>query len=56
MANAKKCDRCGVFYRDANWLVYNEFRLYKRRGFQHDSVDLCAECLRSLKEWLDNTD
>lgn len=56
MASAKKCDRCGAFYQKDDFSKNDKRRLDLSRfnGFTWDGIDLCPECLHSLKEWLEN--
>lgn len=58
--NAKKCDRCGTYYKN-----YNE-RYDKNKPnslalastdaelkyFVYGAIELCPECMKSFKEWL----
>ena len=67
--NAKKCDRCGVFY-DSYGREVNEtdsdkikrlfegykdgVRMSKSDGYISPHIDLCPTCLEELIKWLDN--
>lgn len=58
--NAKKCDRCGVFYENYNqkYSKINPNSLIpasmdeERKYFSYDAIELCPECMKSFKEWL----
>ena len=67
MAEAKKCDRCGVFYEErqltameslaeslkAICMTQAERKLEMAIGI---SLDLCPCCSKSLKKWVKGTD
>lgn len=53
--NAKRCDRCGRFY-DKSARKADEYflmRLGARKNIR-TSIDLCGECKKDLKRWLDD--
>ena len=63
MANAKKCDRCGAYYQEANPNLINtiafavEHIAMKPEELKCISViekllDLCPPCTKSLKRWV----
>ena len=59
MADAKKCDRCGVFYEYYPIKVGEDFNgvttthTHKDRNrYSVDHLDLCQNCSTSLKKWL----
>ena len=61
MANAKKCDRCGKFYRleDKNFKttssrVVMAARLLDRSGYSLNDYDLCDDCAAALYDFLTN--
>lgn len=51
MADAYKCDRCGVYYENNNFGYYGVTRLVKG-NIPHLSYDLCDECIKSFEKWL----
>jgi len=59
MADAKKCDRCGIFYEEETVTIYEKevdsIGLYGGNNFGRD-LDLCPKCLESLKSWLEGED
>lgn len=51
--NAKKCDRCGVFYEgDGCYKKECDIRLIRTVYFNYYCLDLCPTCNHSLLEWL----
>lgn len=52
MADAKKCDRCGVFYIPE----VNCAGVRVERGLRIDYYDLCANCHTKLKSFLSEQD
>lgn len=54
MASAKQCDRCGEFYKVNTLPKVATFILYEYRAFQYNGIDICPNCLHSLKEWLES--
>ena len=61
MACAKKCDRCGKLYEQYNLLnsKKNPHGIMtlnldgQRRYYGHDAMDLCPECMKEFREWLE---
>ena len=55
MANAYKCDRCGVFYAEYkdNYTLPRIVKEY--RGGRNLYFDLCEECKKDLELFLQNT-
>lgn len=61
MANAKKCDRCGVFYEsynvkehDKNTNGFMALNIDLRGGYSfHKAQDLCPACNKSLHDWFE---
>lgn len=54
MANAKKCDRCGVFFQDGDFKEYYEYEIATVGMFHPIVKDLCPDCKRALNEWYKN--
>lgn len=53
--NAKKCDRCGVFYEgDGGYKKEGDVRLIRNGYLNYYCLDLCPTCKRSLLEWFNN--
>lgn len=63
MANAKKCDRCGAYYQEAepnaaqelvdNFLKYiTPQSIDKQISAIEGLLDLCPSCSKSLKRWV----
>lgn len=57
MSEAKKCDRCGKLYEkydtyEDNGIIFtcgdNE------EGGTGDKIDLCPDCMKELKNWIEN--
>ena len=53
MANAKKCDRCGVLYEKYD-LIPDDFSAYKLEGYYKKPLDLCPSCHVDLTLWIQN--
>lgn len=52
MANAKICDRCGVYYTpNAN---NHRYTVTKRIDLINGAFDLCEKCSESLDAWVIN--
>ena len=52
MSNAKKCDRCGLFYEQS---VEHNLNIFEyKHPFETYKYDLCAECHKDLVAFLDN--
>lgn len=54
MAEARKCDRCGKFYENAEWqkadtVDGDKFTLVLSGMFRN--IDLCPKCQASLLAW-----
>lgn len=49
MSNAKKCDRCGVYYDP-----YDRLILVRRSNWvsQREFFDLCPKCNHKLERWM----
>ena len=64
MADAKKCDRCGIYYETyemdiegkkiANGLVKVNI-VCKDIRFEQDAIDLCQECMDKFEKWMKDT-
>lgn len=59
MANAKKCDRCGVLYEIYNGIKierggnsFNWLRLFTTHGVAYREFELCPECMTKLVGFL----
>lgn len=59
MANARKCDRCGLYYDEYN-VKYNEEKINgvnllnivsNDKCFSHGPYDLCPACSDELMKW-----
>lgn len=50
MSRARKCDKCGAFYEPyrANIIIL------PKDSLSSDSLDLCPDCMNTLKLWLNN--
>ena len=48
MSDAKKCDRCGVFYEP----YYPKIIIKKVSGITAKVMDLCPVCQDSIESWL----
>ncbi len=46
MSDAKKCDRCGMFFE-----LYKKPIILSKKGIW-DTVDLCPNCGAELERWL----
>lgn len=48
MSEAKRCDRCGIFFESqlGGYMI-------KKRWLSTQYIDLCAECYDELNEWLE---
>lgn len=51
MANAKICDRCGVFYRPETTMDY-KYTVTTKYDLIGDAFDLCEKCSESLDAWV----
>ena len=60
MANARKCDRCGLYYNEYN-VKYNAEKInginllnigWNNKYFSHGPYDLCPTCSDELMKWL----
>ena len=57
---AKKCDRCGMFYtpynqnswENANNIYLCQEKMKEKENCTEKKYDLCPDCMRSLQEWL----
>lgn len=61
MANAKKCDKCGVYYTlddrkfKINGRIPAYIDIYTRNSMIVASeIDLCEQCMKDLWHWLRN--
>ena len=57
MSAAKKCDRCGNFYTQDDFLNDKEENwryavVYDPHPYASVTKDLCPRCLKDLKKWL----
>ena len=57
MSEARKCDRCHVFY-EIKPMVFNYITIGVRNiiGISGKSYDLCPNCVELLNKWLKNPD
>lgn len=56
MANAKKCDRCGVLYeKDKSethlTIIKRVYQLSQLYTYKDDNFDLCEKCKQELEQW-----
>ena len=51
MADAKKCDRCGVYYERAD-MNKNIYYMRWEDGYKSDRIDLCPSCLEAMDHFL----
>ena len=62
MANAKKCDRCGVYYQEVDQscmeelasvfaMIATPYNIQKQISVIEKALDLCPSCSKSLKRW-----
>lgn len=55
MAQAKKCDRCGILYehyKKENHIRIGESPIDDRAMFGFKDYDLCPDCMNWLQRWL----
>lgn len=51
MADAKKCDRCGIYYERAD-MEENVYYMRWVDGYKSDRIDLCPSCLKAMDRFL----
>lgn len=50
MSKARKCDKCGAFYEPYRTNIV----ILSRDSLSADGLDLCPDCMDTLKKWLNN--
>ena len=50
MAQANKCDRCGILYERK--ISYDSYRIVKILPYIEDKIDLCEDCQRELEAFM----
>lgn len=50
--DAKKCDRCGNFYKTLT--VFRKYNVISTRLYVKNTLDLCPECYDALASFLKN--
>ena len=52
MAEAKQCDRCGVYYLKADEQVIRQDEFYVMRRTSNKRIDLCLKCSKELQAFM----
>lgn len=47
---AKKCDRCGGYYDDCDYVL----AVINRKNLERKNIDLCPRCLNDFQSWMKN--